>query len=199
MHHFVALLDHGALDADFHHGQLAHFRNYLQGVQRFGFAGEGLGFVLVGENDVHVVADQTAQEFEILGHDVEAGQIDGDFQPALLGRLGGFENQVVVLHQIALDVKTVVMVENRRFDLFGRQFERGAQMGDHRAFAVGRDERHAFARTLRAPEDDRFHTQVFERLHEEVARRILSDLADEPDIAAQFGHGADGVARRAAE
>ena len=37
--------------------------------------GEGLGFVLVGENDVHVVADQTAQEFEILGHDVEAGQI----------------------------------------------------------------------------------------------------------------------------
>ena len=111
----------------------------------------------------------------------------------------GFENQVVVLHQITFDVEAVVPLENRRLDLSGREFERRAEVGDHRALAVGGDQRHAFARTLPAPENDRLDAEVVQRLHEEVARRILSDLADEPDIAAQFGHGADGVARRAAE
>ena len=123
-----------------------------------------------------------------------AGRVPGGgnmaFRRSAALRYGGFDPSLGRVGRM--------LIGGEENDFFERLM-RGAQMGDHRAFAVGRDERHAFARTLRAPEDDRFHTQVFERLHEEVARRILSDLADEPDIAAQFGHGADGVARRAAE
>ena len=199
MHHFVAVLDHGALDADLHHGQFAHLRDALQGVQRLRLAGEGLGFVLVGENDVDIVPDEVTQEFEVFGHDVETGQVDGDLQSALLGRAGSLADQVVVLDDVTFDIEAVVPVEDRRVDLRGGQFECRAEVGDHRPLAVGRDERHALARTFRATEDYGFHAQVFECLDEEVARRILSDLADEPDLAAQFGHGADGVACRTAE
>ena len=189
MHHFVAVLDHGALDADLHHGQFAHLRDALQGVQRLRLAGEGLGFVLVGENDVDIVPDEVTQEFEVFGHDVETGQVDGDLQSALLGRAGSLADQVVVLDDVTFDIEAVVPVEDRRVDLRGGQFECRAEVGDHCPLAVGRDERHALARTFRATEDYGFHAQVFECLDEEVARRILSDLADEPDLAAQFGHG----------
>ena len=195
----LALFDQRAFRADLHDGQFAHLRNGLEGVQRLGLAGEGLGLVLVGENDVDVLAHQPAQEFEVLGHDVEAGQVDGDLQAALLGRTGGLEDQVVVLHQITFDVEAVVPLENRRLDLSGREFERRAEVGDHRALAVGGDQRHAFARTFPAPENDRLDAQVVQRLHEEVARGVGAHLADEPDAATQLRHGADGVAGRSSE
>lgn len=111
MYDLLALFDQRAFRADLHDGQFAHLRNGLEGVQRLGLAGEGLGLVLVGENDVDVLAHQPAQEFEVLGHDVEAGQVDGDLQAALLGRTGGLEDQVVVLHQITFDVEAVVPLE----------------------------------------------------------------------------------------
>ena len=199
MHDLLALLDQRAFRADLHDGEFAHLRNGLEGVQRLGLAGEGLGFVLVGEDDVDVLAHQIAQKFEVLGHDVEAGQVDGDLQPALLGRTGGLEDQVVVLHQVALDVEAVVPLENRRFDLPGREFERCAEVGDHRALAVGGDQRHAFARALPAPENDRLDAEVVQCLHEEIARGVGTHLADETDAATQLRHGADGVAGRSSE
>ena len=72
----------------------------MQGVQRLRLAGEGLGFVLVGEDDVYVVAHQPAQEFEVFGDDIKARQVDGDFQSALLGRAGSLADQVVVLDDV---------------------------------------------------------------------------------------------------
>ena len=195
----VAPLDHRTLGADLHDGQLAHLRDGLQGIQRFGLAGEGLGFVLVGEDNIDMLADQPAEEFEILGHDVETGQVDGDLQPALLGRACGLEDQVVVLDQVALHVEAVVPVEDRRLDLLGRQLQGGAEVGDHRSLAVGGDQRHAFPRTLLAAEDDRFDSEVVQRLHEEVARGVGPDLADESHAAAQLRHGADRISGRASE
>ena len=140
-----------------------------------------------------------SQEFEVFGDDVEARQVDGDFQSALLGRAGGFEDQFVVLHQIAFDIEAVVAFEDRRFDLRSRELQRRAQVSDHRALAVGGDQRHAFARTLPAAEDHRLDAEILQRLHEEIARGVGTHLADEADAASQLRHGPDGVAGRSAE
>ena len=199
MHHLVAPFDERALRADLHHGQFGQLRNRLQGVQRLGFAGEGLGLVLVGEDDIDVFAHQVAQEREVLGDDVEARQVDGHLQPALLGRAGGLQDEVVALHQIPFDVEAVVTVEDRGLDLRGRQLQRCAEVGHHRPLPVGGDERNAFARTLLSAEDERLDAEVLEGLDEEVARGVGAHLADEAHLAAQLRHGADRVACRAAE
>ena len=199
MHHFAAVFDQRAADADLDDRQFAKLRNGLQGVDRFVLAREGDRFVLVGEDDVHVFFDQGAQEIEVFLDDVETRQVDRHLQSAFFGRPGRVLDQFVVLHQVPLDVDAVESFEDVGADVGRRQFERGAQMRDHRAFAVGRDQRHALARPLAAAEDEGLHTEVRERLLEEVARRIGTYLADESRPAAQTRHGTDRVAGRAAQ
>ncbi len=162
-------------------------------------AREGLRFVLVGEDDVDVVAHESAQEFEVFLHDVETRQIERHLKPAALRRAYGLLDQFVVLYEVTFDVETVVTGEKVRPDLFGREFERCAEVGDHRPLAVGRDQRHALAGALLPAEDDRLDAQIVERLLEEVARGVGAHLADEAHAAAQLRHRADRVARRAAQ
>ena len=80
----LALFDQRAFRADLHDGQFAHLRNGLEGVQRLGLAGEGLGLVLVGENDVDVLAQQPAQEFRFSATMLKLARSMATFRPHFL-------------------------------------------------------------------------------------------------------------------
>ena len=72
-------------------------------------------------------------------------------------------------------------------------------MCEHGALAVGRYERHALSRTLRAAEDVRLDVEIAQRLLEEVTRGVVSHLADEARVVSERGEGADRISGRAAE
>lgn len=169
MHHFAAVFDQRAADADLDDRQFAKLRNGLQGVDRFVLAREGDRFVLVGEDDVHVFFDQGAQEIEVLLDDVETRQVDRHLQSAFFGRPGRVLDQFVVLHQVPLDVDAVESFEDVGADVGRRQFERGA-----RCVIIVRSPSGEISAThlpdpLAAAEDEGLHTEVRERLLEEVA------------------------------
>ena len=199
MDHFAAPLDQSPLDTDLHDGQLAQLRKHLQGIERLALAGEGFRFVLVGKNDIDVILNERAQKFQVGLHDIETRQVDRHLQTAGFSRTDRTGNQLVILHQITFDIKTVVTFENSGRNLCRTQLQRSPQERHHRPFPIGRNKRHTPSRALLPPENKGFYTQVLKSLNKEISRLVGSHLADKAHVATQTGHRPDRIAGRSSE
>ena len=88
MNLFVATAHKNALLANFNHRNVAEFSQCFHIVLRIRATSESRRLEFVGKHDVRFL-QQFLKELAVLLDNVEAGQVDGDLQAALLGRTGG--------------------------------------------------------------------------------------------------------------
>ena len=194
----VAPLDHRTVLADLDDGGIHHFGHGLQGLPGR-LMREGGRFRLVGENDVDVVLDDVLQEHIVRLDHVVGGHVERDDHIVLPAHLHGAAYQVLVLHQIALDVEIVVAFEILWLQVVRLQLERGAQIGGEGTVGVGGgDEDHRPARSDRADQQIGLDAVLQLRLAEERTEFVVAHLADVARRHAQDGRRRHGVGSGAA-
>ena len=193
----ATLLDIGTAFADFDDSNVALLGNLCH--RFFGVeVGIGKRLVLVGEDDVHVLAHQVFEEGMALVDHIVTSQIQRDHTALLLGGAQGFLDKSVVLYQLAFDVEDVVACESLFAYVVGREVRRCTEVGAHGALAVRSDEHDTAPRHERRGEQERFDA-VFDKVFTvEIADFIVTHLANKSRLTSQLGDSGDGVGRTAA-
>ena len=165
-----------------------------QGLQRVALSGEGAGFLLVGKDDVDVVLHQMAEVGEVRCHDVVACQVETEHCAGLHGCPADGFHQFVVLHQVALDVCQLGVLEELRRDVGGLQRGGCAETGAEGALSVGRDEGVRHAGRQAAPHQPGIDADVPETFGIEASQCIVACLAHKSHLVAQVRQCEYGVA-----
>jgi len=155
---------------------------------------ERTGLVLVGEDDMHALA-QLAED-PVTGDidDLERGEVDAE---RATGGAGGGDDLIGergVEQQVTLDVGMPRAGEIGRRDLVGVQGHGGAEVRAQRALAVGRDEREAAAVGQRGALEARAVAAGGGEVAEVgVGRGVAADLAEIGGAQAEAGGAERGV------